>query len=419
MADWKQTAAVDIGALSISDIGDGLNLAFGKLTASITSGLGFDADGNIVVINGSGIAIDANGKVTVQAGVGLAIDSDGFIVVNTGVGLDTTGGAVFIPGGAITQSLIAALAVGQAQLQDNSVTSTKIPNAAIQTAHIGAAQITTALIANGQITQALIGDLAVGTANIQNGAVTTAVIGTAQVKTANIGDAQITTAKIGDAQITNAKINDLTADKITGGTISASVSVSTTGEFIVTGSGMTMTLSNGILEIVGSGTSAGISAELTCAELLLTGSASTMTLQTSSISIGATTGSNPPSFLAQLFGTAVVQIENMALSVINGAVSGTHLQNLGTGDTPTFAGINVSNFSPSSLTVSSLTVNSSATFNCEVFAPSYAVPGWGFIDGSANASFNSLSLPNGGFQLSGHAVGFQTVGGVANVLVGA
>ena len=48
-------------------------------------------------------------------------------------------------------------------------------------------------------------------------------ISDATITTAKIGDAQITNAKIADATITNAKINDLSADKLTAGTIDASV----------------------------------------------------------------------------------------------------------------------------------------------------------------------------------------------------
>lgn len=53
----------------------------------------------------------------------------------------------------------------------------------------------------------------VGTTELANGAVTTA----------KIGDAQITTAKIGNAQITDAHITTMSAGKITAGTISASI----------------------------------------------------------------------------------------------------------------------------------------------------------------------------------------------------
>jgi hypothetical protein len=48
-------------------------------------------------------------------------------------------------------------------------------------------------------------------------------IADATITEAKIGDAQITTAKIADATITDAKIQSLTADKITAGTIDASV----------------------------------------------------------------------------------------------------------------------------------------------------------------------------------------------------
>ncbi|MCO5071148.1 MAG: hypothetical protein M9944_08080 [Rhizobiaceae bacterium] len=58
-------------------------------------------------------------------------------------------------------------------------------------------------------------DNSVGTPQIADSAVTTA----------KIGDAQITTAKIGNAQITNAKITDLSADKLTAGEITASITI--------------------------------------------------------------------------------------------------------------------------------------------------------------------------------------------------
>lgn len=58
-----------------------------------------------------------------------------------------------------------------------------------------------------------------------SGAIQTAWIGDGQITTAKIGDLQVNTAKIADGQVTSAKIYDLQADKITAGTLNASISV--------------------------------------------------------------------------------------------------------------------------------------------------------------------------------------------------
>jgi hypothetical protein len=125
--------------------------------------------------------------------------------------------------------MLAALSVATANIQAGAVGATQIANAAITTAKIGAAQITTALIANGAITNALIGTAAVGTANIQNAAVTSAII-------ANLA-------------VGNAHINDVSAGKITAGTISASISI--TSPTIISTSGSTsVTLASGAVTCV-------------------------------------------------------------------------------------------------------------------------------------------------------------------------
>lgn len=62
---------------------------------------------------------------------------------------------------------------------------------------------------------AFLNSLTVGTAQIANGAITNA----------KIGNAAVNTAQIANAAITNAKIESLSADKITGGTITATVSM--------------------------------------------------------------------------------------------------------------------------------------------------------------------------------------------------
>jgi hypothetical protein len=179
------TTGLNLTKADPGTIGDGLTLALGKLSAKVTSGLQFDANGNISVKNGSGIAFDVNGNVSVNQGVGLQVDGNGFLTIKTSTGLAAGAGGVYIPGGAITNSLLAALAVAQGNLQ------------------------------NGAVGTSQLAYYAVGTLQCQNGFITNALLGTAVVGTANIQN----------AAITNALVNDLWADKIKGGTIAATISI--------------------------------------------------------------------------------------------------------------------------------------------------------------------------------------------------
>jgi len=72
-------------------------------------------------------------------------------------------------------------------------------------------------------------DESVDTLQLTNLAVTTAKIDNLAVTTAKIGDLAVTTAKIGDLAVTNAKIDSLAADKITAGTITATISIQSAG----------------------------------------------------------------------------------------------------------------------------------------------------------------------------------------------
>jgi hypothetical protein len=171
-----QSPALDAERLNPATLGDGVGIALGKLAAKVTSGLEFDGTGHIKVKNGSGIAFDGSGNVTVNPGVGLQIDGSGFLTVKPGTGLTADAGGVYIPGGAITNALLAALSVATAQLQDNSVTSAKVYSLDTAKLYAGVAKIGTALIANGAITNALLGNAVVGTANIQNAAITNALV---------------------------------------------------------------------------------------------------------------------------------------------------------------------------------------------------------------------------------------------------
>lgn len=156
---------------------------------------------------------------------------------------------------AVNTEKLANLAVEAAKLAESSVTSTKIANAAvgsaaiaqaaIGTAHIGTGVIVTAHIGDLQVVRAKIADAAINDAKIENLAVTSGKIRDLAVTTIKVGNLMITeekiaslavstnklqnlavtTAKIDNLAVTNAKINDLSANKITAGTITATVSL--------------------------------------------------------------------------------------------------------------------------------------------------------------------------------------------------
>lgn len=91
-------------------------------------------------------------------------------------------------------------------------------------------------------------DDAVSTTKIQNLAATSAKIGNLAVTTGKIDNLAVTTGKIDNLAVTNAKINDLSASKITAGTITASISITSptiTGGLIQTSSGSTRVEING------------------------------------------------------------------------------------------------------------------------------------------------------------------------------
>jgi hypothetical protein len=216
--------------------GDGMQAdGAGGVKVKITSGLVIDGSGNIKVKNGSGIAFDGSGNVTVNKGIGLDVDGSGFLVVKPSTGLTVDGSGVYIPGGAITNSLLAALSVATAQLQSGAVTDAKVASVGTSKLFADPAKIGTALIANAAITNALLGTAVVGTANIQNAAITNALIASAA-----IGSAQIQ-----NGAITNAHITDLQVSKITGWN-GANVSVSSGFYFNGTG-GNSVFIGNGAI----------------------------------------------------------------------------------------------------------------------------------------------------------------------------
>lgn len=133
-----------------------------------------------------------------------------------------------IAAGTITGSLIAANTITGSNIVADTITAAQIAAGAIGASEIAAGAITAGKIATGSIIA--------NDGVIANGAITNALIANAAIGSAQIADAAITSAKIGslavgnaaiqNGAITNAKIGDMAADKITTGTLTAAIGIS-------------------------------------------------------------------------------------------------------------------------------------------------------------------------------------------------
>ena len=119
--------------------------------------------------------------------------------------------------GSIDTAHIADLQVTTAKIAADAVNGTKIADDSINSEHYVDGSIDTAHIANSQIT----------TDKLNNSAVTTAKITDANITTAKIADSNVTTAKIADANVTTAKITDnaVTMAKLNSGALPTDVTV--------------------------------------------------------------------------------------------------------------------------------------------------------------------------------------------------
>ena len=145
----------------------------------------------------------------------------------------------------VTTTKLAAGAVTADQLAANSVTAGKVAANAILAASIASGAVTTAKLAAGAVTANELASGSVTTIKLEAGSVTASRIYAGSITATEIAnstitgakivggtitgallaDATITTAKIANAAITNAKIDSLSADKLTAGTISATISI--------------------------------------------------------------------------------------------------------------------------------------------------------------------------------------------------
>jgi len=128
---------------------------------------------------------------------------------------------------AITNPLLASLAVQASNMAANSVTAANnaVAALAIGTAGIQLLAVDTSLIANLAVSAAKILTATITGAQIASATISGANIGTATIATANIANLAVGTAQIQNLAITDAKVNDLSASKITAGTISATISI--------------------------------------------------------------------------------------------------------------------------------------------------------------------------------------------------
>lgn len=163
------------------------------------------------------VNVGATAQLNLGAVLAASIDAS-LAVVSAVLGVKSKG---------ITQALIADFAVAQGQLANAQIIDAgRIVDGAVDTVKLVNLAVTNAKIANLAVDGAKIANAAIGTAHIQAAAITTALIQNAAITNALIGAAAIQTANIGDAQVTSAKILSLVADKITGGVISATVTMS-------------------------------------------------------------------------------------------------------------------------------------------------------------------------------------------------
>lgn len=195
----------------------------------------------------------------VMAAWSLTITAGGAGKLNLGQGI----------AGSLTTAQIAALAVDSSKLAASAVTTAKLANLAVDVTKLADLAVEAAKLANSSVTMTKIANAAVGSAAIAALAVGTAHIANAAITNVQIANGTIINALIANATIESAKIVSLSADKITGGTISATVSmtspiitvtgatftinINTTDGFKVTSSGQVLSLSSATVSIVETG----------------------------------------------------------------------------------------------------------------------------------------------------------------------
>lgn len=123
-------------------------------------------------------------------------------------------------------TLVSTTKVGGADLNDLIITAAKLADGAVTSGKIGSNAVTSAKLADLAVEAAKLADSAVTATKIANLAVGTAAIADAAITSAQIANLAVGNAAIANLAVTNAKINDVTVDKLTTGTLTASVGIS-------------------------------------------------------------------------------------------------------------------------------------------------------------------------------------------------
>jgi hypothetical protein len=117
-------------------------------------------------------------------------------------------GTIQIGDGSIISPLLATNSITEIKILDGAVTTNKILDLNVTTSKIADANVTTDKIADSNVTTSKILDGAVTTNKILDSNVTTSKILDSNVTTSKIADANITTSKILDSNVTTSKIAD-------------------------------------------------------------------------------------------------------------------------------------------------------------------------------------------------------------------
>lgn len=170
---------------------------------------------------------DTSGGFQNPGSDGWAVDDCVYTPPSTGaatVGLDGSG-YLQVPDLSLVTAKFGNLSVDTTKLANLAATSAKLANAAVDNTKLASLAVQAANLASGSVTSSAIANSSVYQAAIQFAAVGTAAIANAAVGSAAIASLAVGNAQIQDLAITNAKINDILANKITGGTITATIQI--------------------------------------------------------------------------------------------------------------------------------------------------------------------------------------------------